>query len=331
MIRVLHVIHGMNCGGTENIIMNLYRNIDRKKVQFDFLVHTEKDCFFDEEIKSLGGKIYRVPYYNMLNLFTYRRALNRLFSSHNEWTVVHGHLGSCACIYLKIAKKYNIYTIAHSHNLKKDKVNIKELLYRVHAYLARGVADYYLGCSMRAGIDRFGEKIVNSTRFSVMNNSIDTRRYIYNVQDRNRIRKEFGIRDEFVVGNVARFNPQKNHKFLLKVFAEFQKRYPSSKLLLVGDGELSNAPRCSTLLLADSGLPECIRQTALPSVRGPDRAPRLCRGCCWLATLSLLVLQQPLQKVFSLSQAHPLFKLYRVAFFAGFYEFQRQVGGEFAG
>lgn len=75
MIRILHVVHGMDCGGTENIIMNLYRNIDRTKVQFDFLVHTEKRCFFDDEIEQLGGCIYHVPYYNMLNLFAYKRAL----------------------------------------------------------------------------------------------------------------------------------------------------------------------------------------------------------------------------------------------------------------
>ena len=77
MIRILHVVHGMDCGGTENIIMNLYRNTDRTKVQFDFLVHTEKKCFFDDEIKSLGGRIFRIPYYNIINLFAYKKAVKR--------------------------------------------------------------------------------------------------------------------------------------------------------------------------------------------------------------------------------------------------------------
>ena len=105
MIRILHVVHGMDCGGTENIIMNLYRNTDRTKVQFDFLVHTEKKCFFDDEIKSLGGRIFRIPYYNIINLFAYKKAVHILFSAHKkEWIAVHGHLGSCACIYLLIAK-----------------------------------------------------------------------------------------------------------------------------------------------------------------------------------------------------------------------------------
>ena len=127
MIRILHVVHGMDCGGTENIIMNLYRNIDHTNVQFDFLAHTEKRCFFDDEIEQLGGHIYHVPYYNMLNLFVYKQALRKLFSTHNEWTAVHGHLGSCTCIYLGVAKKYRLYTIAHSHNINAKRLNLKEL------------------------------------------------------------------------------------------------------------------------------------------------------------------------------------------------------------
>ena len=116
MIRVLEVFHGMDCGGAENMIMNLYRKIDRNKVQFDFLVHTNKKCFFDDEIEQLGGKIYRVPYFNLLNTIEYKKALDNFFLNHSEIKLVHGHLGSSAHIYLSIAKKYGCFTIAHSHN-----------------------------------------------------------------------------------------------------------------------------------------------------------------------------------------------------------------------
>ena len=78
-IRVLQVFHGMDCGGAENMIMNLYRNIDRSKVQFDFLVHTKKKCFFDDEIKNLGGRIFFVPYYNIKNTVAYKKALRHLY------------------------------------------------------------------------------------------------------------------------------------------------------------------------------------------------------------------------------------------------------------
>lgn len=238
MIRILHVIHGMDCGGTENIIMNLYRNIDRTRMQFDFLVHTKKECFFDEEIKCLGGRIYRVPYYTISNIVIYRKAIHHLFSEHKEWAVVHGHLGSCACIYLSIAKKYGLYTIAHSHAINDKKINLKVLLYRFHAYLSRGVANFYMGCSYEAGVDRYGKRIAKSNKFHIINNGINAKEYVFNPTIRNQIRLEFGIKEKYVVGHVGRFNAVKNHKFMVSVLAELKKLKPDYVMMFVGDGEL---------------------------------------------------------------------------------------------
>lgn len=238
MTRILHVVHGMDCGGTENIIMNLYRNIDRTKVQFDFLVHTENRCFFDDEIEQLGGHIYYVPYYNMLNLFAYKQALRKLFSTHNEWAVVHGHLGSCACIYLGVAKKYGIYTIAHSHAINEKRINLKELLYRFHAYLTRGVADFYMGCSYEAGVDRYGKAIANSKKYKIINNGIKADDYTFNEEKRVAMRSEFDILDHYVIGHVGRFSAVKNHNFMLEVLAELKKFNVDYTMMLVGDGEL---------------------------------------------------------------------------------------------
>ncbi len=115
-IRILQVVPNMNSGGLENLIMNLYRNIDRTKVQFDFLVHYEKRSFFDDEIESLGGKIYRFPLRENNNIFKYVKDLNKFFKEHGEYKVVHGHMASLGFIYLGIAKKYKVpVRIAHSH------------------------------------------------------------------------------------------------------------------------------------------------------------------------------------------------------------------------
>ena len=238
-IRVLQVFHGMDCGGAENMIMNLYRNIDRSKVQFDFLVHTKKKCFFDDEIRNLGGRIFFVPYYNIKNTIAYKKALRKLYESHPEIKIVHGHLGSCAHIYLNIAKEYGCYTIAHSHATKATDISIKNYLYRLFNLYTRRVADYYFACSKNAGIDRFGEKVVSSNKFSVLNNSIDTQKYIFNLNKRNIIRKQLGISDDcLVVGHVGRFNYPKNHEFLIDIFYEVLKKENKARLLLVGDGDL---------------------------------------------------------------------------------------------
>lgn len=242
MIRVLHVVHGMDCGGTENFIMNLYRNIDRSKVQFDFLVHTEKKCFFDDEIKELGGGIFHVPYYRIINLFAYKIALQSFFEEHrNQWTTVHGHLGSCACVYLRVAKKYGLYTIAHSHAINNKNSNIKDFLYRLHACLTRGIADYYMGCSYEAGLDRYGKTIADSDRFKIVNNGIKSVDYIYDSAKRQSIRDSLGINDKYVIGHVGRFNAVKNHKFLVEILSELKKIREDFVLMLVGDGELKKS------------------------------------------------------------------------------------------
>lgn len=237
-IRVLQVFHGMDCGGAENMIMNLYRNIDRIRVQFDFLVHTEKKCFFDDEIQNLGGRIFHVPYYNVKNHFTYQKALHEFFGSHPEIKIVHGHLGSCAHLYLKIAKEYGCFTIAHSHATRATDKSIKNILYRFFTLKTRQTADYFMACGKQAGIDRFGKDIVDSSRFQVLNNAIDTQKYIFNPEKRKVMREQLHVEENFIVGHIGRFSYPKNHDFLLDIFYEVQKKMPSAKLLLVGDGDL---------------------------------------------------------------------------------------------
>lgn len=243
-IRVLHVLHGMNCAGAENMIMNIYRAIDREKVQFDFLVHTTEKCFFDDEIVSLGGRIYRAPYFKVINEVQYKSTLRSFFENHKEIKIVHGHLGSCAHIYLKIAKEYGCYTIAHSHATNPTNITIKGLLYRYYTLKTRKIADYYMACSKMAGLDRYGSNIVASRYFKVLNNAIDSKKYTFDLKSRDMIRSQFGIQGKFVVGHTGRFTYAKNHEFLIKVFAKIKEIRTNAVLLLVGDGELRSEVEC---------------------------------------------------------------------------------------
>ena len=236
-IRVLHVIGIMNRGGAETMIMNLYRHIDRSKVQFDFVENSSEPAVFDEEILSLGGRIYRCPHYNGKNHFTYVKWWNDFFKAHpKEYLIVHGHLGSTAAIYLSIAKKYGTYTIAHSHNSGTDR-GMKTLLYKAMSYNTRNVADYFFACSTPAGLDRFGKGIVNGNNYSILNNAVVIDNFSYKDNMRTEMRCQLGLTNELVVGHVGRFNPQKNHPFLLDIFAALLKKEPNAVLLLVGGGE----------------------------------------------------------------------------------------------
>lgn len=235
--RVLVVIGKMDRGGAETIIMNLYRNIDRQKVQFDFAIHTNKKCDYDDEIVAMGGRIFRFPEYKIYNSFSYKKAWKKFFTEHaQEFCAVHGHIGSCAAIYLTEAKKHNIFTIAHSHSCMNG---IGGLLFRVLCFPQRFIADYFLACSYEAGVDRFGKKVAQNPKiYKTLNNGIDAKAYTYNVETRNRYREEFGVQDKFVVGHVGRFTYAKNHKFLIDVFVEIKKIRQDAVLVFAGRGEL---------------------------------------------------------------------------------------------
>lgn len=238
-IRVLHVIGIMNRGGAETMIMNLYRHIDRSKVQFDFVENSSEPAVFDEEILSLGGRIFRCPHYNGKNHFTYVKWWNDFFKAHpKEYPIVHGHLGSTASIYLSVAKKYGAYAIAHSHSSGTDH-SLHANLYQIMSYNTRNVADYFFACSEAAGKERFGSKVVSGDHYAVLNNAIDVNRFSYNPSVRNAVRDELGIGQiQLVVGHIGRYTKEKNHEFTLKIFSELKKMDSNARLLMVGDGTL---------------------------------------------------------------------------------------------
>lgn len=233
-IRVLHVVVNMNRGGAETLIMNLYRNIDRTKVQFDFL--TCKDGIFDSEIKELGGTIHRIPYVSEVGHFGYIKSLNDFFCSHNDYTIVHSHLNRMSGFVLRAAKKAGIhYCISHSHNTGGEGGFLTKGYKWYSGLFIPSNSDYTLACSQAAAKWLFGKK---ASYARLLNNGIEPEMFRYSPDIRIMKRQELGISDQFVIGHVGRFTKQKNHKFLVEIFAEFVKRKPESTLLLCGDGIL---------------------------------------------------------------------------------------------
>jgi len=237
-IRVLQVLAQMNRGGAETMVMNLYRNIDRNKVQFDFITHTENRCDFDSEIESLGGYIYHVPKYTGINHFKYKKAWHDFFKQHPEYKIIHGHVRSTASIYLNIAKKFGLVTIAHSHSIASRGNGVEQFVKNIAQYSIRYKADYFFACSDEAGKWLFGKKAVKSNRYRLIKNAINTREFIFSESKRNEVRKYLNIEDKFVIGHVGSFTYPKNHNFLIQIFNEVQKRNKFAVLLLVGEGEL---------------------------------------------------------------------------------------------
>lgn len=237
-IRILHVLTAMNMAGTETLLMNLYRNIDRTKVQFDFAVSTENSCAYDAEITSLGGKIIHYPLYRPNVDFRYRKWWNRFFVEHPEYKIIHGHIGSTAAIYLSIAKKHGCFTIAHSHSTSAN-VSLKEIGYKLYSYPTRYIADQFFGCSMQALIDRYGKRVALGSKAKVINNAIDAEKYIYNSITRVKIREKLGIEEQqLIIGTVGRLTFQKNPYEIIRICSELKRKGLEYKFLWYGTGEL---------------------------------------------------------------------------------------------
>ena len=233
MVRVLHVVPNMQAGGIETFLMNVYRNIDREKVQFDFLVHYKQKFFYDDEIEELGGKIYRFSVRNDWNFIKYVVGLIRFFHAHKEYTIVHGHMKSLAFVYLLIARIYGVrIRIAHSHGdsaLRNIKGRIKWILFK----LAKINANYRFACSNNAGNYLFGNE-----PFDIIKYPIETDRFVFSEETRREVREEMMSNHKTVIGHVGRFNLQKNHKFVVEIFNELLCLLPDAELWLIGNGEL---------------------------------------------------------------------------------------------
>ena len=235
-VRVLHVLGTTNLGGAESRIMDLYRHIDREKIQFDFLIHTTKEGFFDREIKQLGGNIYYLPSFRVYNYFAYKKACKAFFASHNEFQMVQGHMTSTASIYLPVAKKAGVpVTIAHARSAGVD----KGLKGWITKFLRRNLhrkCDYMFSCSDLAASAVFGEKQYKEGKVVFVPNAVDTKDFAPDEHMREKIRREYGLENSFVIGHVGRFHYAKNHEFILNIFAEVLKQNKQAMLFLLGDG-----------------------------------------------------------------------------------------------
>jgi len=236
-IRILHVLGRLDRGGAETMVMNLYRNIDRSKVQFDFIIHTRDKCDYHEEILSLGGRIYSIPRYKGINLFQYMGDWRKFLKAHPEYKIIHGHVRSTASIYLRIAKNYGLVTIAHSHSTSSG-TGFTAISKNLLQYPIRYTADYLFACSKSAGVWLFGKRATKKKKFLILKNAIDTKKYIYDHNTRLDKRKELQIEDKFVIGHVGRFSTPKNHDLLIEIFNVVHNKNKNTILLLVGDGEL---------------------------------------------------------------------------------------------
>lgn len=234
--RVLQVVTIMNRGGIETMIMNHYRAIDKTKFQFDFLVHRQERGDYDEEIEQFGGRIFQAFPIRPWKYFQYFKWLNNFFSKNNNYIAIHSHIHENSGFVFKYATNHGIKKFLCTSHIALKHIDYK-FIFRLYAkYYLNKYCTQRLACGNEAGKYLYGNK-----SYTVFKNAINSTDYKFNQKERDYKRKELNIDNKFVIGNVARFSPQKNHIFILKVFKEIVKLKHNSILVLVGEGELINS------------------------------------------------------------------------------------------
>ena len=236
--RVLQIVSELNMGGIQAFLMNVYRNIDRDKMQFDFLIDDLPKGFFEDEILSLGGRIYRVTP-RKKSIIRNKKDLNKFFRMHKEYQCVHFHCSNLSYIEPLIAAQKNKIPlrIMHSHSTNLPNSVIHRMLHILHKRKLKSIVTDFLACSDLAGQWLY-DGVVESNKIVLVQNGIKVDDFLYNEQTRNQYRKEYNLEDKVVFGNIGRFCEAKNHEFLLETFNLLKDKIPNAVLILVGDGEL---------------------------------------------------------------------------------------------
>lgn len=232
IVRILQIVSSLNVGsGVLAVVLNWHRNIDKSKIQFDYLYVLDSPAENREEIEKLGGQYYKLP--NPCKTpFKFLIESYRFFKKHHYHTI-HSHITHLNFFFYPLAKMFgtkNIIQHAHGTKWSDKKLNGWRNYLMLHAVWP--LITHKLACSEFAGKFWYGKN------YTVIKNGIDLEKFTYNFEVRSAQRKKLRLENNFVIGHVGRFSLQKNHKFLIQIFEEVSKLNETAKLVLVGDGPL---------------------------------------------------------------------------------------------
>ncbi|PSA97674.1 glycosyltransferase family 1 protein [Bacillus halotolerans] len=239
--RVLHVLGGMNRGGAETMVMNLYRKMDRSKVQFDFLTYRNDPCAYDEEILSLGGRLFYVPSIGQSNPLTFVKNVRNIIKENGPFSAVHAHTDFQTGFIALAARLAGVQVrVCHSHNTSwKTGFNWKDRLQlMVFRRLILAYATELCACGEDAGRFLFGRSNMERKRVHLLPNGIDLDLFSPAGQAADEKKARGIASDRLIIGHVARFHEVKNHAFLLKLAVHLKKRGVRFQMILAGDGPL---------------------------------------------------------------------------------------------
>lgn len=246
-LRVLFFIDRLRLGGIQSLAYDILKHNDGKRMRIDMLNLDDGITYpLEKTLKDMGVTVYQLKstwLRTPLDFPNYFRQVDVFFAEHHDYDVVHMHSSSKNYYILKAAKKYGISVrVAHSHNTGFQSHNpLTVLLGNMMKRPLMRYATHCCGCSKLACEWLFSKGSVESGRAKVILNAIDSNLFVYNAGVREEVRRELALEDKFVIGHVGRLEHQKNHDFLIDIFAEIAKKKSNACLVLVGIGSLQQA------------------------------------------------------------------------------------------
>ena len=229
-LRVIHVIDNLGQGGVQRYLLSYLDHMDASKVVFDFVVQTDEEGCLEGRVHSLGSRVYHLP-----SAINDRAAFGKRFDRvlrDGDYRIVEAHQNH-RCLYpLLVAKRAGVpVRIAHSHSSYPASSFLKGIYRSVFKMRIPHVATELWGCGKYANRWLYGDRLLSKT--VVIPNAIDVGRFIYNKENRDGVRSDFGI-DGLCLGHVGAGSPAKNYPFIFDLFEEVLRRDCSARLLLVG-------------------------------------------------------------------------------------------------
>jgi glycosyltransferase involved in cell wall biosynthesis len=240
-IRILHIVGTLRRGGLETWLMHVLRNLNREQIQVDFLVQIETPSAYDAEVEALGCRIWRCPIDGTAPC-RYVQQFKEILRQ-GSYHIVHSHVHFFSGVTLRTAHQMKVpIRIAHSHVDTSPVSHQAGWLRRQYLRLTQHWIDRYatvgLAASQEAAQDLFGSDWEKDERWQILYYGVDLNPF-QTTHNGAAIRAELGIpEDAFVLGHAGRFDPQKNHRFLLEIAAEVYARNPKTYLIMIGDGSL---------------------------------------------------------------------------------------------
>ena len=242
MIRVLQVIGGMNRRGAETFLMNVYRKIDRSKVQFDFIVYNNDKQDYEDEINSLGGRVIHMPCSRGVGAYKSVKRIRQIIRQYGPYKAIHAQTLYNISYALLAAKSFpEILRISHSHSTKNAlSANFLRRLYeKWAAYIIRRDTQVMVACGEEAGEFLFGKRF--KTEGIVLKNGIDLDKHCpQDISAIHAIKARYQLENKLVIGAVGHFYEVKNHRFMIEIAESLKNKSVDFKMLLVGKGDLQD-------------------------------------------------------------------------------------------